>query len=95
MIIILLTIIVLLSAFVLYLNVDFYQQKKMFRIKIESLEQIILLIKEQQEKGVEQLKISDEFDERFKAKKEVIGRNIFDLNLHLFDLLSKNDLLGK
>lgn len=95
MIIFLLATIALLSVIILYLNADFYQQKKIFKIKIEALEQIILLIKKQQEKGVDQLKISDQFDEQFKAKKEVIGRNIFDLNLHLFDLLSKNDLLKK
>ena len=95
MIIFLLATIVLLSILILYLNADFYQQKKIFKKKIEALEQIILLIKKQQEKGVDQLKISDEFDEHFKAKKAVIGRNVLDLNLHLFDLLSGNDLLKK
>ena len=95
MIIILLVVIILLSIVFFYLNINFYKQKKIFKVKIEALEQIISEISKERTIQSNQLKISAEFDEKFKAKKEVIGRNIFDLNLHLFDLLSKNDLLRK
>lgn len=95
MVIILIAVIVLLGIVILYLNINFYKQKKIFKIKIEALEQIIVEIGREQMIQSDQLKISDEFDVHFKAQKAVIGRNVFDLNLHLFDLLSKNDLLKK
>jgi len=95
MIIILTVTIVLLSVIVFYLNVNFYKQKKMFRLKIEALEQVIVEITNEQVVQLNQLKISDEFDRHFKAQKAVIGRNVYDLNHHLFELLSKNDLLKK
>jgi len=95
MIIILLITIVLLSVIIFYLNVNFYRQKKVFRLKIEALQQVIVEISKEQAVQLNQLKISDEFDRHFKARKAVIGRNVFDLNHHLFELLSKNDLLKK
>ena len=95
MIIILLVVIILLSIVFFYLNINFYKQKKIFKVKIEALEQIISEISKEHTIQSNQLKISNEFDEYFKGRKAVIGRNVFDLNLYLFDLLSENDLLGK
>ncbi|RZK12049.1 MAG: hypothetical protein EOO46_04595 [Flavobacterium sp.] len=95
MIIILIATIVLLSVVIFYLNINFHKQKRVFSIKIKALEEVIVEISKEQMRQSNQLKISDEFDVHFKAQKAVIGRNVFDLNLYLFDLLSKNDLLRK
>lgn len=95
MIIILIATIALLSIIIFYLNMNFYKQKKVFKIKIETLEQVIVEISKEQILQSNQLKISDEFNEHFKTQKAIIGNDVFDLNYQLFEILSKNDLLKK
>jgi len=95
MVILLIAIILLLIAAIIYLNIAFYKEKRLFRIRIESLQQIIADITKTQSGQVNRLRLSDALDEKLKADNATLNHDIFGLNFELFDILSKNNLLKK
>ena len=95
MVIFLITAIMLLLASVIYLNVQFYKEKRMFKVKLESLRQIIVDSNNKRNDHANQLKISDALDEKLKSNWTVLSNHIFGLQFELFDILSKNNLLKK
>lgn len=95
MIIILVSVIVLLIAAILYLNVQFYKEKRIFKVKLDTLHQIIIESRAKQAGQSSRLSIADALDEQLKASRTVLNNDIFGLNFELFDLLSKNNLLKK
>lgn len=95
MIIFLVAVIVLLLLVIIWLNVAFYKEKKLFRLRINQLQQVITDMSQKQLGQKEQLLLSDELDETLKSSKAVLSEQIFSLNRDLFELLSKNNLLKK
>lgn len=95
MIIFLSGIILLLCFAIVYLCVDLMRQRKRFRVRIASLEEVIVRISKEHLLQSDQVKLSEGLNENLKKSKSVLSNSIFDLNYELFDLLSKNDLLKK
>lgn len=95
MIIFLVSVIVMLIAAIIYLNVQFYREKHLFKIRLESLQQIIVESRAKQVRQSSQLIIADALDEKLKTNRSVLNNDLFGLNFELFDLLSKNNLLKK
>jgi len=89
------SVILLLCIAIVYLLIDFLNEKKIFKKRIDALEEMILLISKKQILQSNQLKLSDDLNENLKRSKFVLNNTIFDLNYELLDLLSKNDLLKK
>ena len=95
MIVFLIAVIVLLIVAIVYLNIAFYKDKRLFKIKLESMHQVIAEITQKQSGQLSKIKLSDELNEKLKASNVVLSNDIFGLNYELFDLLSKNNLLKK
>jgi len=95
MVFILMSIIVFLLCVIVYLNVVFYQQKEIFRMRLQALRKIIAEIDKKHTDQQGQIRLSDELQQTLKESRAVLSNDIFDLNYELFDLLSKNNLLKK
>ncbi len=95
MIVFLIAVIVLLTGCIVYLNIQFYNEKKRFKARLESMQAFIAEITRKQSGQLGRIKLSDEFSETVKASNAAIGQDLFALNYELFDLLSKNKLLKK
>ena len=95
MVFILMSIIVLLLCIIVYLNVVFYQQKEIFRMRLQTLRKIIAEIDKKHTDQQGQIRLSDELQQTLKESRAILNNDIFDLNYELFDLLSKNNLLKK
>ncbi len=95
MVIFLIAVIAGLVAGVIYLNVQFYKEKRVFKDRLESLRQIIADSSKKQNGQANQLKLSEALDEKLKSNRAVLSNDIFSLQFELFDILSKNNLLKK
>ena len=95
MIVLLVATIVLLVAFIVFLNIRFYKEKNIFKKRIEALQQIIVEISKKQDGQLLQLRLSDEIDDKLKSAKATLSDGIFGLNYEMFEILSKNNLLKK
>jgi len=95
MIIVLIVIIVLLIATIIYLNVLFYKEKKVFQAKLVTLQNIIVELGKKQVGQSEQIKLSEELEKTLKKGNAILSDDIFGLNYELFTILSKNNLLKK
>lgn len=95
MIVLLIVIIVLLIGCIVYLNIQFYREKRKFKTRIESMQVFIAEITRKQSGQLGRIKLSEDFNQTLKASNAVIGQDLFALNYELFDLLSKNNLLKK
>jgi cbb3-type cytochrome oxidase subunit 3 len=95
MIFILMAIIVLLLCVIVYLNIAFYQQKEIFRMRLQALRKIIVEIDKKQSEQQGQIQLSEELQQTLKESRAILSNDIFDLNYELFDILSKNNLLKK
>ena len=95
MIIILIAIIVILLFVIVYLNVEFYREKKDFGIKLEKLQHIIVEISKKQSGQNDRIRLSEELDQTIKNNNAILSNDIFSLNHDLFEILSKNNLLKK
>ena len=95
MIIVLIVIIVLLIATIIYLNVLFYKEKKVFQAKLVTLQNIIVELGKKQVGQSEQIKLSEGLEKTLKKGNAILSDDIFGLNYELFTILSKNNLLKK
>lgn len=95
MIVLLIVVIALLTGCIVYLNIQFYKEKKKFKAKIESMQAFIAEITRKQSGQLGRIKLSEDFSETVKANNAAIGQDLFALHYELFDLLSKNKLLNK
>lgn len=95
MIILLVVTIIVLIGVIIYLNVAFYQEKKVFKVKIQALQRIIAEITAKQSLQQEQLELADQMDQTLKSVKTTLNQNVFGLQYEMFDLLLKNNLLKK
>ena len=95
MVIFLIVVIALLIGIIFYLNLEFYKEKKHFQTKMEMMQQFIIEITQKQSGQNNQVKLSDELNEKLKTSNAVLSHDIFGLNYELFDMLSKNNLLKK
>jgi len=95
MVISLIAVIVMLIGIILYLNLEFYKEKKRFRIKIDDMQQVIAEITRKQSGQDNQIRLSDELNSTLKSSQETLSDDIFGLNHELFEMLSKNNLLKK
>jgi len=95
MIIILSATIALLVAIIGYLNLQFYREKRAFRIRIEALQFVISEISKKQSGQIDQIKLSEDMESKLKSAKATLSNDIFGLNYELFEILSKNNLLKK
>lgn len=95
MVIFLIAIIATLIAVIIYLNVQFYKEKRMFKIKLESLQQTITERSARKNSQANQLKLSEALDQKLKSDNATLSHAIFGLHFELFDRLSKNNLLKK
>jgi hypothetical protein len=89
----LITIILLLLAVIVYLNISFLKEKKDFERKLATLKEVIVTIAKVQEGKQEQVQLSEELKQSLKARNGILNEAIFGLNFDLFELLSKNNLL--
>lgn len=95
MVVFLVAIIVLLMGVIVFLNIQFYKEKRQFRTKIESMHTLIAEITRRQSGQLHKIKLSDALNEKLKSDNAVLGQEIFGLHYELFDLLSKNNGLQK
>lgn len=95
MIIFLVFTIFVLVGTIVYLNVAFYNEKKVFKKRIETLQRIIAEITAKQTLQQGKLQLSAEMDQTLKSVKAALNHDILGLNHEMFDLLSKNNLLKK
>lgn len=95
MITVLVAVILLLILVIIWLNVSFYKERKLFRSRLAHLQRVIVEVSQKQSGQQEQLQLSDELDEVLKASKSMLSEEIFSLNRDIFELLSKNNLLKK
>lgn len=93
MICILLAIILLLLVAIIYLNVQFHQEKNNFKIKLHAMQDIIIEISKKQLGQVEQLKLSQELEATLKSSNAKLNSDIFGLNYDLFEIAAKNNLI--
>jgi hypothetical protein len=92
-IIILSTITLVLIYVVIKLNIQFYNEKKSFKKKMEILGEIIVQISKDKSGKHNQIKLSEELDRKLKTINTSLGSDIFELNKELFQILSKNNLV--
>jgi hypothetical protein len=95
MVIVLIAVIALLLAAIIYLNIEFYKEKKNFSAKIGLLHEIIVQMskKEMNQRG--QIQLSEQLEQSLKSSNAVLSDDIFKLNYELFEILSQNNLLKK
>jgi predicted Holliday junction resolvase-like endonuclease len=93
MIYILTMVIALLIAAIVYLNVQFYNEKKSFNSKLYALQDIIVEISKKQLGQQEQLKLSEELERTVKSTNAKLNDDIFGLNYDLFEIATKNNLI--
>jgi len=86
---------ILLFLFIFYLNYKFYNDRKKFRSKLQTLEEFIVKINKQQAIQNNQLQLSDDMRQKLNAINATLSNDIFDLNYELFEVLSKNNLLDQ
>lgn len=89
----LILIILLLLGTIIYLNIQFYNEKKSFKIKLFALQDIITEISKKQLGQAEQLKLSEEIEATLKSSNTKLNSDIFGLNYDLFEIATKNDLI--
>ena len=93
MIIILTTIIVALAVVIIHLNIQFYKEKEIFKIKLQVLQNSIVEISRKQSGQANQIKLSEELEQSLKNNKAILSNDLFGLNYELFEILSKNNLI--
>lgn len=91
MVVFLIAVIALLMGVIVYLNIEFYKEKKRFRAKIDAMQAVISEITRKQSGQEGRLQLSDQLNEKLKVSQQTLSRDIFGLNYALFDLLSKNN----
>ncbi len=91
----LIIIIVLLIGTILFLNIQIYNQKKIFQNKLKELHKIIIESNKKHALQKDQIYLSKELEERIKTINATLSNTIFGLNFDLFNILSENDLLKK
>ena len=95
MVVVLIVIIALLLVVIVYLNMEFYKEKEVFRNKLAALHNLIVEIRKKQSGKKQQIQLSEELDESLKTSKARLNNAVFGLNYELFDILSKNNDLNK
>lgn len=95
MIVLLVITILVLTGVIIYLNVAFYKEKKVFKIRIQTLQSIIADITTKQTLQQGQLELADQMNQTLKSVKTTLNQDVFGLQYEMFDLLSKNNLLKK
>ncbi len=93
MISILSIIILILIIVVIKLNIQFYNEKKNFKIKLYAMQDIIIEISKKQLGQEEQLKLSQELEATLKSNNSILNSAIFGLNYDLFEIATKNNLI--
>ena len=91
----LMMIIVVLIGMIVYLNIQFVNERKAFNVKLLALQETIVNISNIHSGLLEQVQLSEELKESLKTNNAELSNSIFGLNFELFDLLSKNNLLKK
>ena len=86
------TIILILLFVVIKLNIQFYNEKKNYKKKVEVLGRIIVQISKDKSGKLNQIKLSEELESKLKTIYNSLASDIFELNKELFEILSKNDL---
>ena len=86
------TIILILLFVVIKLNIQFHNEKKNFKKKVEVLGRIIVQISKDKSGKLNQIKLSEELESKLKTIYNSLASDIFELNKELFEILSKNDL---
>lgn len=84
MIFILMTIIMIFVIVIVHFCYDFHNQKETFKKRTASLENSITLLGKQQEKQLNQLKLSDVLSEQLKESNHHLNKIIYDVNFKLF-----------
>ena len=93
MISILLVIILVLLVAIIYLNIQFYNEKKSFKIKLFALHDVIIAISKKQLSQKEQIQLSQELEATLKLSNAKLNSDIFSLNYDLFEIATENNLI--
>ncbi|PXY47130.1 hypothetical protein [Flavobacterium hydrophilum] len=84
MIILLIAIVITFFVTITILYIGYNKQKRTFRKRTASLENSIAVLGKQQEKQVNQLKLSDVLSEQLKESNHHLNKIIYDVNFQLF-----------
>ena len=90
MVLFLIAVIVALLGIIVYLNIEFYKEKKRFRAKIEAMQHVIREITNKQLGQQGKLRLSDELNQSLRSSQHTLSQDIFGLNYALFDMLKNN-----
>lgn len=90
MVVFLVAVIVVLIGVIIHLNLEFWKEKKRFRIKIDAMQQVIADITRKQSGQNNRVKLSDELNATLKSSQQILSQDIFGLNYELFDMLKNN-----
>lgn len=92
-IIVILTIIIALLFFlIVFINIEFYKEKRASKKKMKFLKTIFVKTNKQKLKQLDKIKLSEELKNNITAINTKLGLAIFDFNKELFKILSKNNL---
>lgn len=72
---------------IVFLCIDFYKQKKIFKNRTAILKNVITLLGSQQEKQLNQLKLSDALSKRLKESNQILSETILEINVDIFSVL--------
>lgn len=95
MVLLLILVLLLLMAAVVYLHLEFHREQKVFKKRLEALEQIIGESLKKQGGQLDRIKLSEELNASLKQHNAALSHDLFGLHYELFDMLSKNNLLKK
>jgi translation elongation factor EF-Ts len=86
-------IIMILLLVVTKLTTQFYNENKKFQKKVERLGAIFIECSKYELSKLNQIKLSQELDNKLKTSTACLGENILQMNKYVFEILSKNNLL--
>jgi len=95
MVIVLIAVILLLLAAIVYLNIEFYKEKKNFSTKLCLLQEVIIEMSKKELRQRGQIQLSEQLEQSLKLNNAALSNDIFKLNYELFEILSQNNLLKK
>jgi len=84
MIILLIAIVIAFVVSIASLYFGYSKQKRTFKKRTTSLENYIIVLGKQQEKQLNQLKLSDFLSEQLKESNDHLNKIIYDVNFQLF-----------
>ncbi len=91
--IILILIVFIFATIIIFLLHEHKKQEKRFKQKLLDFHEIILKISMKQNTQKQQIELATALQKSLKAKNNLLGNQIYDLNYSLFEVLSEHKLI--